>query len=676
MKAKLDKRPIRLSNHSILNELRAYEDRPDDSIAEYIWNGFDALANTVRVSFDFPEKIGEMGMGYPNLAIQDDGNGWDLANTLSVELFLDSQKRRLKRSYKSLPHGSKGVGRFTFYGFANSAEWNTSYQGMSYSLVLDREDISNYTLDLERKQGAKNSGTIVSFNVDSVKLDEGFFEVTLKERLLEKFAWFLKLYPEKTLSINNVVLDANDIIDSEKKTTVSIADTEVKVNLIKWNRPLANKEHSKLYFINSNGEEVFKCPTGLNYKADTFFHSAYVSSELFDDFDPNVEILETDDDAQIHFLTDNEKSKIVREVKEKVRKLLEEFRRPHIEKSSEKLINEWIKDKQYPEPEAFGADPNQYKELVKETFAVAPSLFLGISDDHRKIILNLLASLLGTAEKDLILTILNQVYDLSDEQKIELSDILKRTTLKNILNTIKEIDSRLQIIEDLDHLVNDSEIYKDVKEVDHLQKILNEHFWVFGEEYRLVIETEGSIKKAIKKWAQNILEIEDFNPESTSRKELDLLLSKKIESDTRILNIVVELKRPSVTLGQKELDQIKKYRDELLSEPACNGSGIEWCFILVGREYDKSISRAIESQSPSGEKHRGLVENVPSENTKIYVRQWTDIINVELRSKHRHLKDSLEIKLRRNDGDDIGTIVEEAIAAQSDRISGEKPSNR
>jgi len=50
-----------------------------------------------------------------------------------------------------------------------------------------------------------------------------------------------------------------------------------------------------------------------------------------------------------------------------------------------------------------------------------------------------------------------------------------------------------------------------------------------------------------------------------------MLLAKKIESQDRVVNLVVELKRPSVTLGKKELDQIKTYRDKLMEEPACNG---------------------------------------------------------------------------------------------------------
>jgi len=72
----------------------------------------------------------------------------------------------------------------------------------------------------------------------------------------------------------------------------------------------------------------------------------------------------------------------------------------------------------------------------------------------------------------------------------------------------------------------------------------------------------------------------------------------------------------------------------------------------------KFIEREIEGYRNFGETHKGLVSDVPSENTKIYVRKWTDILNVEQRSKHRFLKDKLQIQLKEREGESVQDIVD------------------
>jgi hypothetical protein len=655
---------IKITDRSIINELRAYESRPADALAEYIWNSFDAGANSVRINYAFPTTTSGVDFGYPDLTIEDDGEGWDMQDLSSIENFLDSNKKKYKKLYKSLPHGSKGVGRFTFYGFAKSVTWKTNFGGTNHELTLERESISNYNLAPKTVGQEREKGTEAVFEVNSEHLNEGFFEVGLPRRLLEKFAWFLTLYPDKSISINGDRLQLEQIVADQKVENIEEGQDAVSVRLVRWERSLADKENSKLYFIDSKGSEVFKCPTGLNHKSDTFFHSAYVRSKLFDDYSPSKEDMLDSSSGQTSILGDKQ-SKLVNGVRLHIRQSLEAFRKPHIKARSLEIIDEWAKDKILPDVEKYGIAPEQYREVVQSTFIIAPDLYLGVPNEQRKVILNLIASLLGTSDRNLIVMILDQVYKLNDEQKEALEELLSRTTLENILGTLKEIDLRLQVIEDLDRLVNDGDIFKSVKEVEHLQAIINNEFWVFGEEFRLVINTEGSIRKAIRKWAKDILEIEDFDPETHSRKELDLLISKKVESEARIVNIVVELKRPSVKLGEKELSQIRNYRKKILAEPACSGKNIEWIFILIGREYDEDIKRAIENAQGQGEKYKGLIEHIPSENTKMYVRKWSEVINVDLRSRHRYLQEKLNLQLKDREIHTPTEITEDLLEKRS-----------
>jgi hypothetical protein len=59
------------------------------------------------------------------------------------------------------------------------------------------------------------------------------------------------------------------------------------------------------------------------------------------------------------------------------------------------------------------------------------------------------------------------------------------------------------VIEDLKKLVFD---FKDeTLEVQHLQKVLDENFWIFGEQFRLFASTEGTLKNTLSKYAKEIL---------------------------------------------------------------------------------------------------------------------------------------------------------------------------
>lgn len=379
-----------------------------------------------------------------------------------------------------------------------------------------------------------------------------------------------------------------------------------------------------------------------------FYHAAYVKSDEFNGYTPSIE-----EENEQQVLLDSDQKKLVGAVKKEIRKALEEFREPYIEKISEALVDKLKEEKVMPSPELLHVSEEHFSELVRQTYVIAPEIYSGMSIDNKKMILGLLASLMGTNESGIILKMIDDVYKLSNTQRAKLEDLLKRTSLGNIIDTIQEIDYRLQTLDDLENLVYDTDKYKDTLEVKHLQKILDKDFWVFGEEYRLVSSTEGAIRKTINKFANEILEIKDYNTESDSKKEVDLFLSKKIlrhnpNGMSEVHNIIVELKRPSVKLGKQELDQISEYKRKILEDPVCKSDNIHWTFILVGRDFsdDEVVSDAIENMRNYGEASRGLVEYVQKKNCKTYIRKWSDIINCELRPQYEYLKEKLKLKQR------------------------------
>ncbi len=92
-----------------------------EALSEYIWNGFEAKATEIRVSY----TSNQLG-GIDSISVSDNGSGI-CYNTLSDTFgaFLASQKNSLSLKMKSKMN--KGKGRFSFIAFSSKAEWFTVF---------------------------------------------------------------------------------------------------------------------------------------------------------------------------------------------------------------------------------------------------------------------------------------------------------------------------------------------------------------------------------------------------------------------------------------------------------------------------------------------------------------------------------------------------------------------
>ena len=137
-------------------------------------------------------------------------------------------------------------------------------------------------------------------------------------------------------------------------------------------------------------------------------------------------------------------------------------------------LEELKEEKLMPDLPEFGIyDEESYYDLLKTIYIITPSLFVGKDKNEKKFICTTFAGLLSTQDGILIKKIIEQLQELSNDEKEDLLEILKRTTLSNIIKTIKEIDHRLDVIDKLKILISEHE--KKTLEVKHLQKILDEN---------------------------------------------------------------------------------------------------------------------------------------------------------------------------------------------------------
>lgn len=648
----MSKSKLVINEKSIKTELKSYENKPYNCLFEYIWNAFDAGATEVKINFILPlEGIGNV----TNLEIIDNGKGWNFDDNDITNNFMSSTKTGIKN--KTLPRGKYGRGRYTFIWIANKIDVFSNGKKLTLQHNTDIEK-DNSSIDFK--------GTKIEFIGITESLTKILLDVdNLHKEIISNFGWFLFQNKNYKILINEEEVDITQNIKNSITFNKNYFSEEVQkelndqfeVRIVLWEgKP---SEYSKYYFLNENNVEKFKQNTELNKKSDNFWHSVYIKSVLFQSFEDIDESNEKE--KKLDFSdkrTERTRKHIIQRIKEELIKL----RKPYLVEQSDDLLKDLKEDNLLPKLSDFGIyDENSFEDLLKTVYTITPSLFVGKSQSEKKFICTTFAGLLSNQDDNLIKIILEQLSELTEEETKDLSDILHRTTFSNMIKTIKEVDYRLEVLDKLKILI--SEYKKETLEVKHIQKVLDQNFWIFGEQFRLFSSTEGALKNVLVKYAKEILQIEDPELETQPNGEVDLFLTKtEFSGETIQRNIVVEIKRASIKLKRdKEFRQIEQYKDSIINQSIANGGNQYWEFYLIGIDYDEGIIGYINNSSNHGEKEKGLAFWDKDGKVKIYVRKWSDILEVEWGTKMKFLKEKLQIKAKTSESNNVDEIKQEIV---------------
>ena len=597
------------------------------SIAEYIWNGFDAEATQINIIMQ-SDELGRIS----KLKIIDNGCG--IADPSRFSLFYESNKQTNFGKSKNFSHirGNKGIGRLTFFTFSSSAQWDTIYKKegkrYKYSININYKQLDNYDIS-EEIETYEETGTIVSFD-DIHTITSNDFNNDLNVHLYREFSWFLELNSMKNFSIkiNNVDLDyrANFISDSTELDH-KIGEHLFNLKFIRWSQSLKN-EYSRYYFINSKGEKTDENTTTLNNKGDNFSHSVFVRSKFFD---------------QEYIVSINTRNKqIHHSLIHFINQQLQDRRKLFLKTKSERIIEEFRKNNAFPKFRNTPWDQHRKAELedfIKELYQVEPKIFSSLNIEQKKVFVHFLNLILDSDERTKLIDVLGEIIKLDSSDLEHLSESLKVTKLTNIIKTVRLIEDRYRAVDQLKKLVFNSELK--ANERDHIQKFVENHYWIFGEKYHLVTAAEPRFEEALRRYIyllkgeKAVVSIDHAD----KNKEMDIFMVRQLQNNSSINNVVVELKHPKIKLGSKELEQVKTYMGVILEQDEFNDSNVTWEFYLIGNDFDKYIEREIQNAKSHGEK--SLVYFV--ENYKIYVKKWSEIFT-EFDLRHDFLDRRLKLE--------------------------------
>jgi Histidine kinase-, DNA gyrase B-, and HSP90-like ATPase len=623
-----------------------------DAIAELIWNGFDAEAKNIKIDFSANEidTINE-------IKIIDDGKGIDFS-TLDETFgnFNDSIKKNTYQKTSSSIRGHKGKGRFSFAAFSGLAKWHTIYEDknenkkLEYDISISKNSKDIYDAENTKISKATSTGTTLILKDLFEVTGYSFTSDSFVNHLAKEFGWFLLLNKEQSFSIkinNNEVEYENLIAESEvRPLTIKSADginQDFKITFIRWNENIGDKFY--FYYLNSSQIELFKELTSYNNNAIGFYHSVYIESKYFDNFVPSDKV------ENNNLFEDSKNSGVFKTLKTHLHSLVREKEKIFLhDGAAQNLIDTYEKNGVIPK---FGK--NKYEQarkkdlidVVKGIYCIEPKVFQGLNKEQQKVSVGLINLLLDTDERESITEIIGQIVKLTTDERLQLAEILKKTTVSKISKTINLIENRYKIIELLKILVFD--LQKFTNERDHIQKVIQENYWLFGEQYHLASANEGfdvllsRYTEFLSKSDGKSTDKKKSNSDDSNRRPDIFVCRKHTIPDSRDNetmmeeNLIVELKRPTVTIGTKELRQVEDYLEIIRNDPAFNSDKRCWKFFVVSNKVDEYVKGQYESEKNKGKKF--LVKALF--NFEIYAFTWDDVFMLfDLR--HKFLVDNLE----------------------------------
>ena len=665
---------VNITNNSISNTVTKDVNK---AICEYLWNGFDANASQLSIRYT------KNAFNITSLEIQDNGEGIDRSSLQETfGCFQDSQKLHTYQ-WSSQVKGKKGKGRYSFNCFASKADWVTVYKDkeshyIRHKITIKKGDNQNYDDNEQetKSSSVKRTGTTVSFS--DINLPSDFFdsEVFL-DYLKKEFAVFLFLNKAqfKEILINGEKLDYEDVIEDSDNKVIQIEGDRTTfyfhVTYIRWKEKM--KENYSMYFLDSSQTEKFERTTTFNNKDTKFHHSLYISSDYFNHFADNA----TGEKNLFGADNTSPKDKVFKTLVKKLKRFLEEKQKKYVvEVASKKLLAKYQSKGIIRQPQ------NDYdkilvedlKKTISAMYEVQPKIFTNLQDDQAKTLVGVVELLLQTDKREDLISIMESVVKLSDDERHNLASVLKTTDLARITDTIRLIQNRIRTISALKVAVKPE---NGMNEVDDLQKLVERSFWIFGEEYNIVTQAEPDFNQALMEYLDKLYDtVPGISKSNYSKdkiehpdvnKEMDIFAFRQNIQSSTIDNIVVELKHPKVKLGEKELSQVKTYMNVIMSDSRFNASNMRWKFYLVGNDFDSSNYIPNEMRNAINWGKKNLVCHIDNNGIQyeIFVLKWSELF-ADFEIRHNFLLKKLEMKREElsvssiHDKTEIHSIVAEA----------------
>lgn len=590
-------------DQSHLEELVA---TPVTGLLELIWNSIDADASRIEISFGRNELD-----GITEVRVKDDGHGM-------TEAELEDGFKALGASWKRdhaetrggrMLHGARGQGRYQAAGIGPVTTWRSvtidpgDGQAKMTEATIRADSLATVNVSGPEPTTEPVGTTVVITQIGSTP--DGLGSGT-PDRLLSTLAIDIEKYGLEIV-YDNELLDPKSI--QVDRTAMDLShDAELEV--IEWTGGVDRR----LYLCDAEGRYAAELSPGI--KAPGFVFTAYLRWEGFAD-ESRVQIPELDPDS----------AEMLSEAREAMRRHF----RDRLEDERRTQVKSWKEEDVYP----FEGEPeSETEEATRELFDVvavtAREAVNSGEQANRRLSLRLLREAIEQNPNSLQ-KVLTEVVDLPDEQLEELSQLLSQTSLSNVIAASTSITDRLTFLKALEEMVCGPDLKNRVLERSQLHRILANETWVFGEEFSLTADDE-TLRSALKRHI-HLLGRESLAPEGAdvpvvdpggrSEAVVDLMLARAVPQGTKTNeHLVVELKRPSVSIGPKEAQQIRDYALSVAQDDRFKMTDTQWDFVAVST----SLTGTVVEDAKQPNKPTGLLVEYLDGKVRVWAKTWSQVL--------------------------------------------------
>lgn len=612
-----------------------------DAVCEYIWNSFEAGASKVSVSMTGSPLREAM-----SLVVADNGTGIAFDNLdRTFGTFLASLKNNATMHLKS--QSNKGKGRFSYLSFSHSAEWRTVYRTddklMQYTISTNSANRSQFdTTEPVDVADATETGTTVTFSLEDSNAVDLLSFGAMKQKLLEEFAWYLNKDKGYVLEYTGIPLDISEYIrtDLSRNCPCKIGDHDFSIDVVVWNSSVSNS--SKIYYRTEKGEIAAIRNTSFNKNTVNFYHAVFVSSKYFV---PDMFIPAEEDAGQTELdaFSQAEQRSVFRELNKQIRILVADVLKAFLVQQADAELYKMEQKGNFPrfaDDEYGKLRKKDFETVTRELYCVEPRIFHKLNDTQEKSLLGFLNLLLSSEERENVLQIIEQVVSLTSEQRKSFANVLKRSQLQYIVEAISIIEKRVSIIEALKKIVFDYSEF--ANERDHVQKLIEQHFWLFGEQYHM-LTADKNMRVSLSEFEKITAHEPSDNVHAISDKEalqrMDIFLySQQVLNNSDSEMLIVELKAPHVKLSIDVFNQIVRYANTIRKEPRFTGSSRVWKFYAVCAEVEDDVKVKYKNFEHHGKK--GLADIIG--NFELYALSWDDVFQA-FEARHSFLLSKLKL---------------------------------
>lgn len=609
---------------SVILAARMY--KPREALQQLVDNSLDAGARTVDV-----EIVKNALGGAERLIITDDGSGISPERYREAFLLIghhvvdpDAQADEIS--------GSEGIGRFAVFALGREARWTTRARSVTGSLVelswvMELERSNETTRETERVVRRGPTFTKIEIEVPSDAADLQTFlvgEGYVRRALFNLFASRLLRPGAPEIRVNGNAISAAELVDEHFDEMIGGSDGIPSATLTHFlMQGVVELDHAAALVFTSRGHTIKSEPVGTSLP-----YRKYLG--IID----SPELLDLSNASKTDLLERAEVAALTAEAMDAATRFISE----RLESDTVEFIKQARKESFYPYKRATTRRERVEQSVYDQTLVLLEhhARISKANQSHQRLMFAMVHRLVR-GEDDLA-EVLKGVLGLQGEEVERFAELLRYTEMSSILAVAGAVVDRLQFLDSLQDIVIGAPELR-LKERKQLQPILEKHTWLFGDQYVLVA-ADQSVRTILRKLHDQARgadeEIDSDIPLSAELRGVpDFLLTQQRlvqESDDDYYqeHLVVEIKRPGVSITSRHVDQLHRYFDALVGNDLFSDRRRHRFKLVV---VSTKISDALKRREFSVDRPFGLIQR-PDEYSEVWALTWGHFLD----SRRKELK--------------------------------------